>query len=100
MGKSIGIKANIPVIFLKEGDYVVAYTPALDLSTCGTNIREARKRFKEAVEIFLEESIKMGTLEEILLECGWKKKEGKKKPKWLPPTIIKEQYEEINIMNA
>ena len=34
---------ELPVTFMHEGDSVVAYTPALDLSTAGKDIAEAKK---------------------------------------------------------
>jgi len=44
---------NLPVSFLRESDQFVAYTPALDLSTSGTTLEEAKSNFTEAVGIFL-----------------------------------------------
>jgi len=43
-----------------------AYCPELDLATCGHTIEEARRNLYEVIEIFLEETTKMGTLEELL----------------------------------
>lgn len=65
--KIINFQANLSVTFLREGKRFVAYTPALDLSTSGTTFEQAKKRFTEAVQIFLEECHKMGTLEGVLL---------------------------------
>ena len=62
----VGIK--IPVQIIRENDDFVAYTPALDISTCGKSLEEAKKSFDELVGIFIEETIKMGTLEEVLKE--------------------------------
>jgi predicted RNase H-like HicB family nuclease len=59
MACNIGIK--IPVQIIKEDNQFVAYTPALDISTCGASLEDAKKSFDELVEIFLEETIKMGT---------------------------------------
>jgi hypothetical protein len=42
------VEAKIPVLFFQEGKKVVAYSPALDLSTCGNTEQQARKRFGEA----------------------------------------------------
>lgn len=77
------IEARIPVIFFEEGDKVIAYSPALDLSTCGDTEAQARKRFKEAVMIFFDEITKMGTMDEVLEECGWRKLTAKHA--WSPP---------------
>lgn len=47
---------NLPVTILREGKQYVAYTPVLDLSTCGRTYKEVKRMFKEVVEIFLEET--------------------------------------------
>ena len=59
-------------IIFKEGSTYVSYCPELDISSCGNTIDEARKNLKIAVSLFLEEAEKMGTLDEILVESGYK----------------------------
>ena len=44
----------------------MAYSPAIDLSTCGDNEAQARKRFIEAASIFFDEINTMGTTDEVL----------------------------------
>lgn len=88
------IAATIPVILFQEGDKVVAYSPALDISTCGNDENQARRMFSEAAIIFLNELKDMGTLEEVLEESGWHKDARKKA--WLPP-VYKSASEEIII---
>ena len=75
---------KLPVSFIKEGNKFIAYTPALDLSTSGDSFKQARGRFEEAVDIFFEEVIKKGTLEEVLTDYGWRKI----KKNWSPPVAI------------
>jgi predicted RNase H-like HicB family nuclease len=60
-------------IIFKEGETFIAYSPKLDVSSCGNTIDEARKNLKIAVRLFLEEAEKMGTLEDILQESGYEK---------------------------
>lgn len=60
-------------IIFKEGQTFIAYSPKLDISSCGNTIDEARKNLKIAVRLFLEEAEKMGTLEDILQESGYEK---------------------------
>ncbi len=62
---------NLSVTFLKEGDQFVAYAPALDLSTCGKTLEEARRRFGEAAVLFVDELHRKGTLNEVLFGLGW-----------------------------
>lgn len=84
---------SIPVIFLKEGDYYIAYTPAFKLSTCGKTFEQAQKRFSEAVDIFVKEIEKKDTLNEILLECGWTKIHKRLQP----PEYISSSFQEIKL---
>lgn len=55
----------------KEGNMYTSYCPELDLASCGRTVDEARKNLKEALEIFIEETSKLGTLEELLEEAGY-----------------------------
>lgn len=93
--RKINIEGNIPVTFLKEGKTFVAYSPVLDLSTCGATFKEAERNFSEALSIFFEECIKHNTLEKALLACGWKKKAHP--PSWHPPFVVGETQIPISI---
>lgn len=66
-----GLSLDLPVTFLQEGKSVIAYTPALDLSTAGKDIAEAKKRFIEVVHIFVNDLVENNTLESVLLGLGW-----------------------------
>ena len=57
----------------REGKTFVAYAQELDISSCGRTKEKAFANLKEAVGLFLEEAEKMGTLETILEEAGYKK---------------------------
>ena len=48
-----------------------AYCPELDLATCGHTVEQARHNLREVIEIFLEETAEMGTLQEALDEAGY-----------------------------
>jgi hypothetical protein len=56
------MEAKVPLFLFREGDKVIAYSPAFDLSTYTGNEEEAKRRFGEAVTIFLKECAQMGTL--------------------------------------
>jgi len=86
-------QVQLPVLFFKEGKQIIAYTPALDLSTFGKTLAQAQKRFAEVVEIFFEELIRMGTLEEVLEECGWEKHN----KEFLPPTVIAQGLTSVSV---
>ncbi len=90
MSKVVKVKiteSRLSVVFLKEGDTIVAYAPALDLSTCGQTVEEAKKNFEQAVDIFFRESSERGTLEEVLFSLGWHKSATRPKT-WQPPEIV------------
>lgn len=89
----VKIETNLPVDFLREGDKFIACSPALDISTCGSSFEQAKERFEELVDIFFEELVRKGTLEDVLLDCGWRKiKKG-----WVPPTYITHTQETVKI---
>lgn len=55
----------------QEGDMYTAYCPELDMATCGPTVEEARRNLREVIEIFIEETAQMGTLQELLAEAGY-----------------------------
>lgn len=57
----------------QEGKVFVSYCPELDVSSCGDTVEEARTNLRVAIRLFLEEAGKMGTLDSILKESGFKK---------------------------
>ena len=61
----------------KEGRTYVAHTQELDVSSCGGTKQRALKNLKEAVRLFLEEADKLGTLDQILEEAGFLKRNRK-----------------------
>ncbi len=91
--KNVSIKFTLPVSILKEGDSFIAYTPALDLSTAGDTFEEAQKKFVDAVNIFFEELMEMGTADEILSGLGWQKQNNT----FVPPVVIANQTESFSI---
>ena len=84
---------KLRVSIFKEGKTFVAYTPALDLSTCGKTYAEVERRFSEAVELFFEELLKKGTLSNVLSDLGW----NRERNKWQPPTIVAHKMEKMKV---
>lgn len=64
---------SVRVEIFKEGDVYIALSPELNVSSFGDTIEDARKSVKEAVEVFIEECERMGTLEDVLEESGFSK---------------------------
>ncbi|HYV91534.1 MAG TPA: hypothetical protein VE978_07120 [Chitinophagales bacterium] len=77
------ISAGLDVIFSQDGEYVVCYCPALDLSSYGKNHDDAHHAFEEVLSIFLEDTLHKGTLERILLDLGW----FLSKQEYIPPRL-------------
>jgi predicted RNase H-like HicB family nuclease len=94
------IEVTLPVVLFQEGDQFVSYCPALELSSYGNSENEARQSFDEALEIFLEETTRKGTLEKYLLKKGWLLRQ-KPRPIYEPPSLsLRESKEIINRKNA
>lgn len=62
---------SVRVEIFKEGDVYIALSPELNVSSFGDTIEDARKSVKEAMEAFIEECGRMGTLEDVLEESGF-----------------------------
>lgn len=71
----------------QEGDQFVAHAMPLDVMSSGVDPEAARKALAEAVELFLITSREMGTLEDILHECGYyvEHREAWSSPSWISP---------------
>jgi len=81
--ESQAIQLQLAVMIVKEGEYYVAYCPALELSTHGESEQEAKEYFEDAVKEFLKDTMQMGTLERLLLKFGWNLKSSE----YIPPRI-------------
>ena len=66
----------------------VAYTPELDLSSCGESEEKARDNLHEAAAILLEELERKGKLKEFFREMGFQKE----KTRWIPPRVSFEPF--------
>ena len=80
------LNVQLPVAFIKEDDQIVAYTPALDISTAGANEAEAKERFNELVLMFFEDLVENNTVDAVLTELGWHKGE----QQWMPPQVTQQ----------
>jgi predicted RNase H-like HicB family nuclease len=49
----------------------IAVCPKLDVVTQGTSIEDAQRSLDEAVQLWFEDCIERGTLEQALRECGF-----------------------------
>ncbi len=60
----------------EEDRQVVALCPELNVSSYGDTSGKALDSLKEAVELFLEECSRMGTLDLVLEEAGYRREPG------------------------
>jgi predicted RNase H-like HicB family nuclease len=65
------VQVDFDMVVFREGDTYVAYSPELDVSSCGHDVDEARINLKTAVRLFIEETEKLGTLDQVLQEAGY-----------------------------
>ncbi len=65
------LQIEFDMIVFREGASFVAYCPELDLSSCGHDTDEARSNLKTAVRLFIEETERLGTLDQVLEEAGY-----------------------------
>lgn len=68
----------------EEGDQFIAHAMPLDVMSSGHTPDEAKHALREAIQLFLETAKDMGTLEEVLDDCGYEIN-GKK---WISPPWI------------
>jgi predicted RNase H-like HicB family nuclease len=80
------VNVSLEVQLFKEGDYIVSYCSALELSSFGQTEDEAKQGFEGALGTFLEETSNRGTLEKVLLDPGWSLVK-KPKPNYKPPRL-------------
>lgn len=66
------MQLNFRIEIFREDNQYVAVAPELNVSSFGETEKEARSSLKEAVELFLEECKRMGSLEDVLAEAGFK----------------------------
>jgi len=55
----------------KEGNTYTSFCPELEIASCGTTVKKAKENLREALEIFIEETNNLGTLEDLLEEAGF-----------------------------
>ncbi len=94
MRKGTGtIKANIPVIYLKEGEVFICYSPAFDVVAHGDSFDDAERSFSKTVKLFVEHVSKKRAWEEVLREYGWEKIN----QDWTPPRVIGQDSKTIEL---
>ena len=65
------LEVEIEVLLVKEGDYWVSYAPSLKLSSYGDSKDEAKRGFSEVLQIFMDDTVRKGTLAALLRAYNW-----------------------------
>jgi predicted RNase H-like HicB family nuclease len=65
------VKISLRIEIFKEGDTYVALSPELNVSSFGETVEDAKRSIREALDAFIEECEKMGTLDAILEESDF-----------------------------
>lgn len=91
--KRLKFDVTVPVTIFKEGNVFIAHSPVLDIATSAHTFEKAQSRFTEAVEIFFEELIDTGTLDDVLSNLGWQKV----RSKWAPPIQVYSDMQRISV---
>lgn len=82
MGHRVNVEYTVQI--WKEGAQFIAHAMPLDVMSSGRTPEEARKALDEAVHLFLVTAADIGTLNEILEECGYELgKKGWQSPSWI-----------------
>ena len=93
------IELKVAVLLIEEGESIVAYCPALELSSYGKTEEEAKEYFKDALDLFIKDTVEMGTLEKNLLKFGWILKSSNYEPPRIENQVDFSKYENYKIIN-
>ena len=95
--KSINVQLDVAII--KEGEFYIAYAPALELTAYGKSIKEAKNDFEEVLAIFFEEITSNDKLFDVLLELGWTLKK-LPQPRFTPPHVKRRLSQRLHPSNS
>jgi len=94
------VNVSVEVELFKQGDYIVSYCPALELSSFGSTEDEAKEGFEGALYTFLEDTHEKGTLEKVLLDLGWSLKKLPKVQYKPPVKKIRTQHRNASFIRS
>jgi predicted RNase H-like HicB family nuclease len=78
------MKVDYTVQIWKEDGQFIAHAMPIDVVSSGGTVSDARAALEEAVQLFLETTREIGTLQEVLEECGYEIHEGSwRAPEWI-----------------
>ena len=84
MKTPISPNLSFTIQIFREGRTYVAHNPELNVSSCGDTLDDAKSNLKDALVCFLKSAQKLGTLDEILKEAGYVRKN----KEWVEPRLV------------
>ncbi len=75
MGGLLKLEFRLPVKIEREGHWYISICPVLDVISQGKTRDEALTNLKQALQLFIESCIERGTLEQVLRESGFHRRE-------------------------
>ena len=84
-----GIKVDVSVFLFKEDDVYHAYCPELDLVGYDYTEEGAKKSFEFVLRDYLDYTVENGTLEQDLLNHGWRKSKSGKVSEPTPSSMLR-----------
>lgn len=73
------------VLIFKDGDFFIAFCPALNLSTYGDTVGDVKTAFDDLIASYIEDCTKNNSLFEDLEKLGWRFDDGEQKTYKLNP---------------
>lgn len=68
----LNFELKVPVEVYKGSTAVITSCPIFDVSSQGKTPAEAKKNLADALTLFVTTCYEMGTLDEVMKECGFK----------------------------
>ena len=75
---------DLTINIWEEGNQFVAHALPLDVMSSGSTPEAARQAVDEAIRCFLKTAADHGTLEQVLEECGFERRNGA----WISPNWV------------
>lgn len=89
----MAIHLECDVNIWKEGSLYVAQALPLNVMSCGSSPKEARRNLDEAIVLFLKTAADQGNLEEVLEEAGYRRADDV----WQPPEMLASERAELAV---
>jgi len=70
MKRQLELRGDLPFELTREGAWIVASCPVLDVASQGKTAASAERNLAEAVRVFLRDCLESGTLENMFREAG------------------------------